>query len=569
MTSDVERIKERLSIHDVISSYIKLEKAGNNFRARCPFHQEKTPSFFVSPVRNTYYCFGCGEKGDIFSFVQKYEGLDFTGALKLLAERAGVPLENRGADNRERYKRLYLLLEAATLFFERELATNRGPLDYLKSRGLTSATIKDFRLGYAPPAWRMTTEHLKGLGFTEEEIEQAGLGKRTDGSFYDRFRGRIMFPIMDATGRPVAFSGRIYDMPKNQDLAGGKYINSPETPLYVKSKILFGFDKAKEGIRRLNCAIVVEGQMDLIMCHQAGYRNTVAISGTALSSVQIEALKRLSNNLILALDADSAGLRASGKSAALALSLGMEVKVVSLSGGKDPADMILVSKDSWKQTVRSAKHVIDFLLDNLAARNLSEREFRRETGRTVLPFVALVTGAIDRAHFIAKIASVLRVPEHAVEEDVAKAPPLLKEEEAQTELLAEEVPPQTRKQTLLRAVFGILASRAGVSDFAAQDMPHIAELTQLLGEDEFKQYSSNDEYLNEVAFEAEKTYDAENLEEIFKGLYQSLRREILQELRVMKTLAIREKELAGLHEEAKKIQQEQKKIIEELLTLND
>lgn len=569
MASDVERIKERLSISDVLASYIKLEKAGSNFRARCPFHQEKTPSFFVSPVRNTYYCFGCGEKGDIFSFVQKFEGLDFTGALKVLAERAGVPLNNQRNDDRERNKHLYLVMEAAVKFYEKELAGNQGPRDYLLKRGLTPATIKDFRLGYAPPAWRMLTEHLKTQGFTEEEIEQVGLGKRTDGSFYDRFRGRIMFPIADATGRPVAFSGRIFDIPKNQDLVGGKYINSPETPLYIKSKILFGFDKAKENIRRLNCTIVVEGQMDLLMCHQAGYRNTVAISGTALSEIQIEALKRLSNNVILALDSDVAGLRASSKSAALALSLGMEVKVAALTGGKDPADLILVSKESWKQTVRSAKHIIDFLLDTLAARGLSERDFRREATHSVLPFVALVPGAIDRAHFIAKIASSLRVPEHAVEEDLTRAPALLKDELPEEQLFKDDSVPISRKQTLVRAILGILGARAGVHGFATEDSERITHITELLGSEEFARLTGDDEFMNEVAFEAEKTYDAENLETIFEGLSRSLRREMLQELRILKTLQIKEKELAGLHEEAKKIQQEQKKIIEELSTLND
>ncbi|KKP98393.1 MAG: primase protein [Candidatus Nomurabacteria bacterium GW2011_GWA1_36_15] len=273
INSPVQQIKERLSIEEIVSSYIKLEKAGANFKARCPFHNEKTPSFFVSPDRASYYCFGCGAKGDIFSFIEEFEGLDFKGALKILAERAGIPLVQYSKEKEGEKEKLYRAMEEATKFFEKNLAENKKILEYLKSRGLEEKTIGDFKIGFSLLDWRTLFEYLKSKGFSDKEIELAGLVKKTEKGFYDRFRGRIMFPISDSSGRIIAFSGRIFE----DDGKSAKYLNSPDTPIFSKSAVLYGLDKAKESIRKNNFSILVEGQMDLILSHQAGFRNTVAI----------------------------------------------------------------------------------------------------------------------------------------------------------------------------------------------------------------------------------------------------------------------------------------------------
>ncbi len=292
MNSPVQQIKERLSIEEVVSSYIKLDRAGANLKARCPFHNEKTPSFFVSPDRGSYYCFGCGAKGDIFTFIEEFEGLDFKGALKILAERAGVPLVQYNKEKEGEKERLYKAMEEATKFFEKNLVENQEALKYLRERGLENKTIRDFRIGFVKNDWRELYSHLQMIGFTDIEIEKAGLAKKTEKGMYDRFRGRIMFPISDSSGRIIAFSGRILE----DDGKSAKYLNSPETPIFNKSSVLFGIDKAKDSIRKNNFSILVEGQMDLILSHQAGFKNTVASSGTAMTD-SILSKENIINNL--------------------------------------------------------------------------------------------------------------------------------------------------------------------------------------------------------------------------------------------------------------------------------
>ncbi|MEI8249383.1 MAG: CHC2 zinc finger domain-containing protein [Candidatus Taylorbacteria bacterium] len=311
----VEQIKERIPIEDLIGSYVKLEKSGKSLKARCPFHNEKSPSFFVSPDRGGYYCFGCGAKGDIFSFVEQFEWLDFRGALKILAERAGVKLVFDQKADGER-DRLFEVMELATTYFEEQLSKNKEASDYVTSRGITPQTQKEFRIGWAPEGWGNLHTFLKSKGYSDALLERAGLIKKREDSrsnnasalsaeensvstaqheetllssrgqgmkgvvrsdYYDRFRGRVMFPISDSSGRIVAFSGRIL----KDDGKSAKYLNSPDTPLFDKSQILYGLDKAKSEIRRLGYTILVEGQMDLVMSHQAGIK-TVLIPGDEL-----------------------------------------------------------------------------------------------------------------------------------------------------------------------------------------------------------------------------------------------------------------------------------------------
>lgn len=401
MSTPVEQIKERLGIADVVGSYLKIERAGASLKAKCPFHNEKTPSFFVSPARGSFYCFGCQKGGDIFSFVQEFEGLDFVGALRILAQRAGVELRRVDPKVQSAYARLYMLLEKANRFFEGALARNVEARAYLGKRGLQPETISSWRLGFAPHEWRSLFEHLLKDGWKPEEMEKVGVIKHAQDDrtrFYDTFRGRIIFPIMDSAGRVVGFSGRI--LPQFDDGKTGKYINSPETILYNKSRVLYGFDKAKLAIRNRDAVILVEGQMDLLMVHQAGQGFAVAASGTALTREHLALLKRMTNNLLLSFDADSAGVRASERAIRLALADGFAVKVIALRGGKDPAELIAADKAVWESAVAGAVHVIEFLTEELLRSGASAREQALRVESAILPLVALLQSPVEQSHFL-------------------------------------------------------------------------------------------------------------------------------------------------------------------------
>lgn len=424
MSSSVEKIKERISIVDVISSYIKIEQSGKNFKARCPFHNEKTPSFFISPDRGTYYCFGCGEKGDIFSFVEKFEGTDFFGSLKLLAERAGVVLESRREEKGDDKKNLYFeILEEATNFFEAGIEKSPEARSYLLSRGLSDASIKSFRIGYVKDEWRSLSDYLKNKGYNIEDIETVGLVKKSTSGFYDRFRSRIMFPISDSSGRVIAFSGRIFG---KDDKEEAKYLNSPDTPLFNKSNVLFGIDKAKSAIRTRGYSIVVEGQMDLVLSHQSGFTNTVAVSGTAFTDNVVDhenkinnlgLIRRISPKIIFAYDGDGAGIRAASRSSMIALSLDMQVKVAVLPEGKDPADIIRENQKDWEGIIKNSKDIITFHIDRICNTTTDMRQRGKLIREIVFPFLAVVKSSIDRSSYINLINTKTGIPSNAIIED--------------------------------------------------------------------------------------------------------------------------------------------------------
>lgn len=439
MADTVQQIKDRLSIVDVVSQYVKLERSGASVRARCPFHTEKTPSFFVSAERGTYHCFGCGVGGDLFSFVQAIEGLDFKGALKVLADKAGVELvysrgEKEAKDERDH---LFELLEAATIFYASRLTPEA--VGYLKERGINETTIQLFRLGWAGNEWSELSDYLKtksaGGGsssrgkFTDKELLEAGVSRKSEGSaswrITDKFRNRIIFPIADSAGRVIGFSGRTFGSHASPEAP--KYLNSPETPLFHKSRILYGFDKAKLPIRKHNCAVLVEGQMDLLASHQAGWGNTVAVSGTAFTPEHAALIRRMTDNLVIALDADEAGIKAAGRAARAALQGGLNVKVARLPDGLDPADLILRDgKEAWSAVIRDAKDIITFLLDVLEEHTKGKDGFRRGVETAILPFLVDVRSPIAREQYVREIANRLGVSETAVSgalDSVPSVPP--------------------------------------------------------------------------------------------------------------------------------------------------
>lgn len=419
-----DQIKETLSITEVVSTYIRLEKSGSQFRARCPFHTEKTPSFYVSPERKSFHCFGCQEHGDIFSFVEKIENIPFYEALKILADRAGVQLKN--GDKNKVDTRLISLLDDATTHFIKNIQNSPEAMSYLLDRGLTKETIETFKIGYAKNEWRDLFIYLVSLDYTPEEIENAGVAIKAtndNGStkgWYDRFRGRVMFPIRNVSGATVGYSGRIMPSLVDPSIAQGKYVNTPETALYHKSKILFGYDTAKKKMNETKEVIVVEGQMDLCMSYQAGVHNTVAVSGTAFTDEHISLIKRFCDKVILSFDSDTAGQNALKKTALLCLLGGLDVYVVGDIGKKDPADLIKEDKDKWLEAINKKKHVVEVMTKRIIEDVKDNRARGQKIVSDVLPFIRAINSPIDRAHFIQYISNVVQISEQALVEELSK-----------------------------------------------------------------------------------------------------------------------------------------------------
>ncbi len=422
MSDVVQQIKDRLNIIDVVGNYVELHQAGRHFKGKSPFTSERTPSFYVSPDRGMYYCFSTNQGGDIFTFIQTMEGVDFKEALKQLAERANVELVPEAPERRSERDRSYKILEEATAFFQTQLTRNGEAKKYLQNRGVNEQTIQNWSVGYAPGppngGWRELRTHLATAGFSDQELMAAGLVKQPDASKepFDVFRDRIMFPMWDSQGRVVAFSGRILH-PSDK---APKYVNSPETQLYKKSELLFGYNKAKQGIRKLPFWLIAEGQFDVIMSHQAGYSNTVAVSGTALTLQHVQQMERLCKKVVLALDADRAGVAAMQKAATILLTRGFDVKIARLPEGSDPADMIQSNITAFKQSVAKSVHIVEFLLEFLRETSKDDRTYKLRVREELLPFVVLIPNKIDQDHFVQVIADGIQTSADAIRHEVER-----------------------------------------------------------------------------------------------------------------------------------------------------
>lgn len=444
MDGAIDQIKQKLDVLEVLGDYIKLAKAGRNWKARCPFHAEKTASFMVSPERQIWHCFGCGLGGDIFGFVMKIEGVEFGDALRLLARRAGVVLKKQDPQVQSQKKRLYEVCELAAKFFETQLhktAAGKKALAYLTERGLTAATIKEWRLGWAHDNWRALYEFLKSRGYKEEEIEQAGLiikrekdynspnpplklrgGERSEGAlshYYDRFRSRIIFPIFDSQGQVIAFGGRIFgEATQKEDIA--KYLNSPQTPMYDKSSVLYGLHKAKNEIRVKNQGVIVEGYMDIIMSHQAGVANTVASSGTALTANHLNIIGRYTKNLAMAFDSDEAGSLATRRSIDLALQRNFDVKVIIMAA-KDPAEIIKKDPAEWRKLIDRAQSVMDFYFAYAFAKyDAKSAAGQRDIRKILLTAIKSLASQTEQSQWLQELARRLRVSEKDLATDMGK-----------------------------------------------------------------------------------------------------------------------------------------------------
>src|SRR5258706_584887 len=368
-----EQIRAASDIVDVIGSYLPLKRAGANFSALCPFHKEKTPSFSVNPHKQIFYCFGCHKGGDVFTFVKEYESIDFPEAVRRLAERAKIPLEHEqagGEPTRHLKESLLQIHEQITQRWQNALANEAGgqiARDYLDRRGVSAEAVKLFRLGYAPDLWDDTVNWAKSKGHEHDLVEKAGLILRKEGgaNYYGRFRGRLMFPICDEQGRVIGFSGRI-----RSDEKTAKYVNSPETPIFTKSKVFFGLDKSKRALLDAEYAIVCEGQLDLIACFMAGVENIVAPQGTAFTADHARILKRYVEEVVLCFDSDDAGQNAAVRSLDSLLASGLAVRVAVVPAPHDPDSFIKANGgEAFRKLIESAAGFFDYHLKRLCATN--------------------------------------------------------------------------------------------------------------------------------------------------------------------------------------------------------
>lgn len=424
----INDIKDRLNLQEVIGSYIELRKSGTNFKAVCPFHSERTASLMVSPQKQIWHCFGCGEGGDVFGFVMRYENLDFRETLELLAERAGVILPaytgNKPAEQTDDLLRINAFAaELYHRYFNTHPAAETAR-QYLKERGLSESTIELWRIGFAPNSYDFLQKALAEKKISFDRMSAAGVASRSErGQNYDRFRSRITFPIFNYRGDVVGFSARI--LPGDDASTSAKYVNSPETAIYNKSKIMFGLNFAKEAIRKAGEAVIVEGQMDVIQAHQAGFANTVATSGTALTEDHLRLLGRLTKQVKFSFDADSAGLAATQRAGKLALQMGFGVKIIvigkSENGPKDPDDLIRSSPSLWQKVVKEAVWFADFYMNQAAGKfpagSLEQKQYLDEM---VIPLLRYISNSVEQDHYIKQLSQKFGISERVVRDAAAK-----------------------------------------------------------------------------------------------------------------------------------------------------
>lgn len=417
MDNPVEEVKKRIDIVNFISGFIDLKKSGRNFKALCPFHQEKTPSFIVSPERQIWHCFGaCQEGGDVIKFLMKWENITFYEALKELAEKVGIKLKRFNFEDKawKKKEKLFTINSLANEFYHYLLTKHevgKKALDYLKNRKVNRKIIDSFSLGYSPSSWDSLLKFLKKKGFQEEEIYEAGLLVKSEkGGFYDRFRKRLIFPIRDHRGNILGFSGRVLEKEGE-----AKYINTPETPIYHKRETLFGINLAKEAIKKNGRAILVEGEFDMISCFREGIANTVAIKGSAVTKEQLMFLKRYANQIILSLDADAAGEETTKRTIANAEKLDLDILVASFEFAKDPDEALRKNPLAFKKAIKESVSIYDFIINLSVRKNKGQDAIsKKNIGNETIPFIAEIKNPIVQSHYLKKLAEILEIDVQAV-----------------------------------------------------------------------------------------------------------------------------------------------------------
>ena len=421
--SDIDEVKSRLSIVDIIGARVQLKKMGRHFKALCPFHNEKTPSFIVSPERQIWKCFGCGKGGSVIDFVMEYEHMDFVEALEELADKAGVKLERRSADTPEAKlkQELYAVNHLASEYYQYILTKHslgEKARQYLKFRGITDKATKTFALGYSPNSWDALSRFLRKKGYESKLLERAGLLVASPRGGYDRFRGRVIFTLRNHRGNVVGFSGRLLD-PNAKE---AKYINTSETPVYNKSSVLYGLDVTKDSIQKANEAILTEGEFDVISLFQAGISNIVAIKGSALTEGHVNLLKRFTERVIFALDSDVAGDTAARRGIEIADRAGLDMRVLTLPSGKDPDEAVRENPGLVKKALSEAVPIYDYFIASAVKRFDLQTPFgKRKISDEFLPVLAGIENVIVQSHYIKKLAGVLDTSIEAVSEGIAKS----------------------------------------------------------------------------------------------------------------------------------------------------
>jgi DNA primase len=564
-----------LDVVEVVEGYIKLKKAGKDYKANCPFHKEKNPSFFVSPSKQIWHCFSCNIGGDIFSFVQKIEGIDFPEALRILAKKAGVVLKKEDPQIRSQRNILYEICEETADFFQKGLVKNKAVQDYLKGRGLKSETIKEFKIGYANNDWDSLSKHLTEIGYKTADIEKAGLilKKEKGNGYYDRFRSRIMFPLQDLNGQVVGFTGRVFG-PEKENV--GKYVNTPETLIYNKSRLAYGLDKAKMEIRKKDQCIAVEGQMDLIMAHQAGYENTIAVSGTALTVDHLQILKRYTENLVFSFDADTGGEGATKRAIALAQQFEFNLKVAiwdPADDGKDPAEIIGKNPKKWEQVLENSKPIMEFYFENTInkyPKNLSV-DHKREIAKELLLPIKNIVNVVEQAHWLQILASKLKIEEKTLIEALRR----IKSREEGRELPTEHFAERSRIKEIEEILLGLALKYPEHLEYLNKNF-----YESLLNTEELKKFVKNvrmdnikseeDKFLaNYLIFKVEHLNIEEK--EVLKEMdfcIKTLKEIFLKEELVKISLEMKEAEDAKKQDEVNKLKEKSCKIIDELDQLN-
>lgn len=411
----VEEIKSRLSIEDVVSQYLELKRSGRNFKGLSPFSNEKTPSLMVSPEKQIWHDFSSSKGGDMFSFVMEVEGIDFKAALDILARQAGVELQQfhgRSSSDGAQKERLYQALELAAKFYQVHLSKHSATLDYVRTaRGYNKETILSFRLGYAPDESAALTSFLAKKGFTVQELKKAGLSTQRRSGIGDMFRNRLMIPLMDQQGRVIGFTARILKDDKNAP----KYINTPASPVYDKSRHVFGLHLAKESIRKQNYAVVVEGNLDVIASHQSGVLNVVATAGTALTEAHLKTISRFTDDIRLAFDQDAAGLAATERSLPIASKVGVSLSIITVPEGKDPDELVRINPEAWHQATESQLYAIDWVIERHKSLNdITSAKGKRQFTDSVLPIIRQLTDSVERDHYVRVVAELIGISVDAV-----------------------------------------------------------------------------------------------------------------------------------------------------------
>jgi len=452
--SEIDEIKHKIDIVQLVSEYVAdVKQAGTNWKARCPFHEEKTPSFMVSQEKQIFKCFGCGKGGDIFTFIEEIEGMEFPEALRLLAKKAGVQLKQQDPRIHSQKTRLIDIHKWATAYYQKVLEdadSANAARTYLQKRGLSKETAMDFRLGFAPNEWEKMLNFLKSKKFTESEINLAGLIKQKDqgSGYYDRFRNRIIFPIADVHGTIVGFGGRAMD-----EEIGAKYLNSPQTMIYDKSFTVYGLDKARQAIKDNDLAIFVEGYMDVISSHQAGVKNVVATSGTALTAGHIKLIKRYTNNVAFCFDQDLAGKAAASRSIDIALQQEANIKMIDLLYGKDPDECIQKDVELWKKSIEQAKPYMEYCLDSVQEKyNLSDIEQKKIAAKQILIQISKMQSKIEQDYWMKKAAELFTVDEKLLWEVMPEQKPIAAQNNQAENKVQKEV------FTIYKRIFGLAIS---------------------------------------------------------------------------------------------------------------